>query len=828
MRGRNSMIRSLIMTTTALILFLHLLPSQTWGQGGNDVRDQVSAQAAAVDWETRQGYELTHLNTWGDFRPSVQRAIAGYEAHERGITEVIHLPNEPSVEEGGYVYLPVLVTVDEANQIIQTIINNRYEHVEDGVTYYWLPWDENGYGYGDGWSGASATHHTGVGLAYVLAKYRHLIPDDLERDLNETVAKLDWFGDESLHPYMSYSNIPVAGACGMLLAGDYVQPDPERGITEEYIADLRARGYAWFDRMYEEVKRYGYYEILSSYTGVQHVSLPAVYEMAKDPSTRQKARFLLDELYLHLAHLYQPGSTSGTGYEPGGNLAGFHDRCYDPTVTGRPNAHLMWLLTGDPGGEVFVNWWPYSILVASGYQPPEFVVGIALKEKGIAYQAEQTFWTSGTQATLAFKPQLPDLPEWAGTSDNRHMLVPHHTYITADGSLALGGTISHILSSRAGSHNLRLSFSTMHPPLAISQQDPEKASDDPDFPLRFAFQYEEPSFHRLFHDNVVLSIWDPMPDGFDYTTTFIPIEAADQVEHRGRWFFIRQGDAFAAYAVLADPQEGVSVEVKDGFGKGSKRYEGQFYYVTTPGGALAAGVGEIASASDYGSFESFMSDIEGRSLAFDNATGRLSYVTRGGETLVVQYDPEQYEIGGQVKHREDFAPQYFIKSPWAEHRIPSSEDDEFITEVNWDGTTWLYNWKTLEINTFSSLDNSVQPPGADQGEVITYTLRLRGNGQAITMTDSLPLGLSDPLALTATEGTVTYNAQSRRVEWEGSPASDTMVEVVIPVSVTTGETQEITNTAALTYTADLVTTATSTFLANPFRAYLPFVLKGIQ
>jgi len=181
-----------------------------------------------------------------------------------------------------------------------------------------------------------------------------------------------------------------------------------------------------------------------------------------------------------------------------------------------------------------------------------------------------------------------------------------------------------------------------------------------------------------------------------------------------------------------------------------------------------------------------------------------------------------------VKYLEDFAPRYFVKSPWAEHRIPSSVDDEFITEVNWDGTTWLYNWKTFEINTFGSLDNNVRPASADQGEIITYTPRLRGNGQAITMTDSLPLGLSDPFTITATEGIVTYNAQSRRVEWAGSPAFDTLVEVVIPLSVTTGETQEITNMAVLTYTADLVTTDTSTFLANPFRAYLPLVLKGTR
>ena len=96
------------------------------------------------------------------------------------------------------------------------------------------------------------------------------------------------------------------------------------------------------------------------------------------------------------------------------------------------------------------------------------------------------------------------------------------------------------------------------------------------------------------------------------------------------------------------------------------------------------------------------------------------------------------------------------------------------------------------------------------------------------MTDSLPLGLSDPLAITATEGTVTYNAQSRRVEWEGSPNSDTTVEIVIPLSVTTDETQVLINTAVLTYTADFATTDTSTFIANPFWTYLPFVLKGTQ
>lgn len=813
---------------TISVLVLGLCTVLVQGQGRDKVEDQVPNHVLSANWETRQAYELTHLNTWHDFRPSVQRAIAGYEAYERGITEIVHLPNEPSVIEGGYYRRPVLVTVDEANEIIRTIISYRYEHTEGDIIYYWLPWDEDGYGYGDGWSGASAIHHTGVGLAYVLAKYRHLIPDDLERDLNETVGRLDWFGDESLHPYMSYSNIPVAGACGMLLAGDYVEPDPERGLSQDFIAELRADGYAWFDRMYEEVKRFGYYEILSSYTGVQHISLPAVYEMAKELSARQKARFMLDELYLHLAHLYQPGKINSISYESSGNLAGFHDRSYSHIVTGRPNGHVMWLLTGDSGGELMVDWWPYATLVASGYEPPEFVAGIALKEERIDYQVEQTFWSAGSQATLAFEPHLPDLPQWAGTGIERHLLIPHHVYMIADGSLALGGTIAHIYSSRTGSHNLRLSFSRTDPPLAITQLDPEEASTDPDYPLELAFKNEQPSFRRLFHKNVVLSVWDPMEEGFNYTNVFIPITGTERVEHRGRWFFVRNEGAFVAYAVLADPQEEVSVEIKDGFGKGSEWHQGPFYYVTTPEGALAAGVGEVSSASDYSSFEDFMMNVEGRPLDLDSDSGRLSYVTSDGTPIVVQYSPEQYEINGEIKHREDFYPQYFIQSPWAEHRIPISEQDQFITEVSWNNKQWQYDWKTLEITVTQALTKDVWPTTANYADSVTYTFAFSGRGQPLTLTDGLPDGLSDPIASHATTGTLVYSTSERSITWNGDPPSDTLVQITVPVTVTTHEPRFLINTALLICdmcNRGVVVSDTVTLFVNPLAVYLPVVLR---
>lgn len=790
-------------------------------------RDVSSSTATAplTDWETRQGYELTHLNTFYDFRPSVQRAIAGYECHERGIVEVVHLPNEPSIEDGNYIYKPALVTVDEANEIVREIISYRLEHEEGGQIYYWLPWDENGYGYGDGWSGASAIHHTGIGLAYILAKYRHLIPEDLERDLNETVGRLDWFGEDGLHPYMSYSNIPLAGAAGMLLAGDYVEPDSERGLTQAFINELRTEGYAWFNRMFQEVQGFGYYEVLSSYAGVQHIALPAVYEMAKAASMRQKARFMLDELYLHLAHLYQPGMIDEAGYEPSGSLAGFHDRSYGHTVTARPNAHVMWLLTGDPGGELMVDWWPYTILVASGYEPPEVVAAIAMEKPRSGYQVAQTFWSGASPATLlAYESELPALPQWQGTSSGRHLLIPHHTYVVEDGALALGGTPAHVYSSRTGSHNLRLSFATTSPPLAITQIDPAEASDDPDAPLGVAFKFEQPSFRRLFHENVVLTVWDPMPEGFNYTNAFIPIEGVDQVERRGAWFFVRQGDAFAAYAVLADPQAGVSFEIREGFGKGSGRYDGQFYYVRTPDGALAAGVGEVASAADYPDFEAFMEEIEGRTLAFDQDTGRLTYATRDGTPLAVQHTPEQYEIGGAIKQYDDFYPQYFIDSPWVRHEIPTDEGDPFLTQVMWEGNRWVYNWKTLTIDTTQPLEKQVQPPVADYGETVTYTLTFSGQDQSMTLTDELPVGLSAPLTLSATAGTLTYDPQTRIVEWTGSVLSDTVVEITYPVTVTTLQPQSLINQASLTAGTN-ATECSARLVVNPQPIYLPLTLK---
>jgi len=691
------------------------------------LNSQVFAQSSP-DWLTRQNYELTHASIWTDSRPTVARAIAGYEAHERGLTSPVHLPNEHS----SWPYIPQVTTVAEANQIMQSVYDSVFDCPTSTQEIFFLPWSPGtDYGCGDGWSGMSAKHHTGIGLAYALAKYSYLMPQEIKDNLNELVVKLKWYDMPICYqypspscyecdsqsgcslrevtdplrskeePYMTYSNIPIAGAVGMLLVGDYAYEDLSRGVTQARIQQLKDKGYDSFERFFNEIKYFGYFELASSYTDYQYYCLPAVYELARNPDTQAKARFMLDEFFLQLAHMYQPGSTPGTGYKKNSNTAGFHDREYGDTVQTRPNTYGLWLATGDPGGELKPSWLPYSIWIASGYSPPEYIKGIALKQTNTPTQITQTFW-SGPTSRGAFPPPTETFNDYKNNwlvaeGGGRCYQVPHHVYMLKDGSLSLGGTISHLLSSNTGSHNLRIAFSKTDPPLAITHIDPERASSDVDYPLDVAFLYEQPSFKRLFYENIVLSVWDPMPEGFNYTNAFIPIQAVDETDYQPPWFFVRHQGSLAAYAVLADPQSGVDAEIKNGYSKGSGRYNGQFYYIRTPDGQLAGGIGEIASLDDYGSFDNFKQNIQSRTLSFNSSSQRLSYQTRDGKILVVQYSPEQYEIDGQISQRSAFAPQYFIQSPWAEHKIPTTTTGQNLTQVNWNNQTWTYNWNTLEI-----------------------------------------------------------------------------------------------------------------------------------
>jgi hypothetical protein len=114
---------------------------------------------------------------------------------------------------------------------------------------------------------------------------------------------------------------------------------------------------------------------------------------------------------------------------------------------------------------------------------------------------------------------------------------------------------------------------------------------------------------------------------------------------------------------------------------------------------------------------------------------------------------------------------------------------------------------------------------ANSGETVTYTLAVLGSGQAMTLTDSLPVLVSAPKSLQATTGIVSYNAGLHRVEWHATVAAGTPATITFPVEVLTINPQTISNTVQLIDAAAGTTTSIAVFIANGHTVYLPLVRR---
>lgn len=632
-------------------------------------------QRGDPDWDRRAAYLYTHAHTaWRDFRPKSYIVAGALEMARRGMKGVQPYPGAPKKFGGRHWYFqPFYLAKDEAIALLRKIVDSRTKSRDGRWSVGFGPnWG------GDGWTGQAGVHHVGLGLAYVCAKYAPLLPEDLSAKLQDTVGNLYWFGDRGIYAgggvgWGSYSNIPLSGACGMLLAADYANPA------------LKAEAQERFDRMFRELRDYGYFEVMSSYTSFQLMSWAAVHELARDEDNRRKARLAMDGLLTILAHLYQPGF----------NVAGPFDREYSSAVSGAPSAHELFLMFGDPRGSL-VGWYPLGIIAASDYRPPALLRDIAMR-KTEAYAFGGTLWCSACASEGGF----PTHALYKGPRRDGGRWVPFHCYMTRGGRIALAGAAGHIWSSRTGSKNLRISFAGGSRPVALTQQQALFSAQDHFMSVTPHFLNEAPNFKRLFRDNCVLSVWDPKQTshgrlrGRPFTVTFVPIEGVEKTEREGAWFFMKQGDSYAAYAVLAEPQEQVAVEQRDIFGKGSKACPGKFYFVKTPEGSACAGVGEVADADDYpGGFEAFKRDILSRRIEFDAETKTVAYVARDKKRLAVTYDPEGYRIGERTFGREGLAPKYRLKSPWVEQKA-----DEREVRLTRKGKTVVWDWERLSIRS---------------------------------------------------------------------------------------------------------------------------------
>jgi hypothetical protein len=127
-----------------------------------------------------------------------------------------------------------------------------------------------------------------------------------------------------------------------------------------------------------------------------------------------------------------------------------------------------------------------------------------------------------------------------------------------------------------------------------------------------------------------------------------------------------------------------------------------------------------------------------------------------------------------------------------------------------------------------SIEKSAAPRSGNENDPVTYTLNVLGSGQSLTLTDTLPTGVSAPggFALEGTSVMPTYDSMHHRLQWSDTVPADNPVTLSYVVTLTTSAHQILTNSAELRGNGGDIVSTTATILANPHRFYLPTVLKA--
>ncbi len=128
----------------------------------------------------------------------------------------------------------------------------------------------------------------------------------------------------------------------------------------------------------------------------------------------------------------------------------------------------------------------------------------------------------------------------------------------------------------------------------------------------------------------------------------------------------------------------------------------------------------------------------------------------------------------------------------------------------------------------SGLSKTGSATAAELGEVVTYSLSFSGYTGTLTITDTLPLGLSAPEFL-ASEGTTVspiYEDDSRQITWRFTDLAEEEIVLRYRVTVTTDQSAILSNRAELITLDGERSTASFTIIANPRRAFLPLIMRN--
>jgi hypothetical protein len=126
----------------------------------------------------------------------------------------------------------------------------------------------------------------------------------------------------------------------------------------------------------------------------------------------------------------------------------------------------------------------------------------------------------------------------------------------------------------------------------------------------------------------------------------------------------------------------------------------------------------------------------------------------------------------------------------------------------------------------TEIDKQVWPVTITRDDVVTYTLSWLGTGQPLTMTDTLPDGLSAPDPISVSSGEVNCDSVARRVVCTGTPAGGQAVTVTYPATVQVDGPLALRNTAVLTANGELASSDTALIIVDGYSLYLPLVRKN--
>jgi hypothetical protein len=127
----------------------------------------------------------------------------------------------------------------------------------------------------------------------------------------------------------------------------------------------------------------------------------------------------------------------------------------------------------------------------------------------------------------------------------------------------------------------------------------------------------------------------------------------------------------------------------------------------------------------------------------------------------------------------------------------------------------------------ADVEKAVAPAIGDQTDSLTYVLSFLGTGNTLSLTDTLSVYVTwdDNLGWDGTANPPSYDSDQHRLTWTGAPPPGNEVAITYTVTINTGETMVLVNTAEIIGEGGDSSTDSAFVITNPYVKYLPLIVK---